>query len=91
MPTTSTAARTPSTESTATTAGTSPRFVVDFDLELEAGGRTELAQAIPNDGAYEVLATVPELGTGRGSYVDTESVRVTITSDGVNVATFTPE
>jgi len=80
---------TTTTENATTTVGTSPRYVVELEYELGPGDRREAADVLPENGAFEVVATVPDVGTARGSYTDEESVRVTIQSDGVTVETFT--
>lgn len=81
---------TTTTENATTTVGTSPRYVVDLEYELGPGDRREAADVIPGNGTFELVASVPEVGTGRGSYTDEESVRVTIQSDDVTVETYTP-
>lgn len=74
-----------------TTAGTSSRFVVDFEYEVSANDRREALQVLPKDGEYVVEATVPDVGRGRGTYRETESVRVTVTDGGVTVESYRPE
>lgn len=76
----------PRTDTTATTT----RFVVDFQYELSAGMRRDGPNVLPTDDTYEVVATATDLGTARTTYTDRESVRVTITDDGVTAETFTP-
>jgi hypothetical protein len=66
-----------------TTAGTSSRFVVDFQYDVPGGSRREAPNVIPNEGTYDVEATVTDVGTARTTYTDDETVRVTITDDGV--------
>jgi len=78
-------------EDATTTAGTSQRFVVDFEYEVGANGRQEARQVLPKDGEYVVLADVPDVDTGRGTYEDTESVRVVVADDAVTVDTYRPE
>ncbi|NHN42355.1 hypothetical protein G9C85_12060 [Halorubellus sp. JP-L1] len=75
-----------------TTPGTSQRFVVDFQYDVPAGSTRENSNVLPEDGTYEVLAALDDDdATARGFYTDTESVRVTITDDGVTVDTFAPQ
>lgn len=70
--------------------GTSTRFVVDFRYEMAAGMRREGPGVLPTEDTYEVVATAPDVGTARTTYTDRESVRVTVTDDGITAATFTP-
>lgn len=76
----------PRTDTTATTT----RFVVDFQYELSAGMRRDGPGVLPTDDTYEVVATAADVGTARTTYTDRESVRVTVTDDGVTAETFTP-
>jgi hypothetical protein len=73
-----------------TTSGKSPRFVVDFRYDVPAGDSHRGPGVLPTDGEYVVLATTQGLEPGRGRYVDTESVRVRLTNDGITVEAFTP-
>jgi hypothetical protein len=72
------------------TDGTSTRFVVDFRYEMGGGMRREGPGVLPAEDTYEVVASVTDVGTGRTAYTDRESVRVTVTGDGVTVDTFAP-
>lgn len=72
------------------TTGTSTRFVVDFRYEMAAGATRDGPGVLPTDDTYEVVASVPDVGSARTTYTDRESVRVTVTDDGVTVDTFTP-
>ncbi|WP_227131732.1 hypothetical protein [Halorubellus salinus] len=72
------------------TTGTSSRFVVDFTYDVPAGGRQEGPGVLPTDDTYEVVASAPDLGTDRTTYTDRESVRVTLTDDGISAETFNP-
>lgn len=72
------------------TAGTSPRFVVDFTYDIPAGGRQEGPGVLPTEDTYEVVASAPDLGTARTIYTDRESVRITLTDDGITAETFNP-
>ena len=69
---------------------TSTRFVVDFRYEMSGGARRDGPGVLPTDGTFEVVASVPDVGSARTTYTDRESVRVTVTDDGVTVDTFTP-
>jgi hypothetical protein len=86
----STATDTDGTTSDADATTTSTRFVVDFRYEMPGDSRREGPNVLPTDGTFEVFASVPDLGTARTTYTDRESVRVTVTDDGVLVDTFTP-
>lgn len=72
------------------TTGTSTRFVVDFRYEMPGGARRDGPSVLPTEGTYEVVANVTDLGTARTTYTDRESVRITVTDDGITASTFTP-
>ncbi|WP_323674923.1 hypothetical protein [Halorubellus sp. PRR65] len=74
----------------AETTGTSPRFVVDFTYDVSAGGRQEGPGVLPTEDTYEVVATAPDIGTARTTYIDRESVRITLTDGDIAVETFSP-
>ena len=80
---------TTSQPATATT-GTSARFVVDFTYDLPANGRREGPGVLPTGDTYDVVASAPDLGTARTTYTDRESVRITLTDDGITAETFNP-
>jgi hypothetical protein len=83
-----TATATPGTSVPLTKTG---RWIVDFERTVEAAGRNELVDVLPDSGRFDVVADVHDGPTTTGSYVDKESVRILIQPDDVTIETYLAE